>query len=344
MTIRYPGRKTVLVWCLVLGCLLCIMAISCGKKSPTDSDQKGMWVPRNSGLDNLFIQFLAVHPAHSSIIFAGTFGGLYKSTDGAQTWVRVDSVWANNQVSAIAFDRLDPEVIYAGTQGGGILKSEDGGESWEESSVGLEDPTVFSIATHPHKSDTLFVGIDGGIFRSYDGADTLTKVHWYGRASLAIDPQNPQNIYGGGKFNNLHKSTNAGDNWFESNNGLVFGSGDRRIQWVLIDPVDPDVIYVGSNNIGVYKTTDAGGLWLEKNRNLSGAKNVRVLGLEFSNTEHLYAATNNGVYESTDGAENWQSMSAGLTNLDIKALAVDSLRPRMLYAGTWGGGVFIWQE
>lgn len=337
------AKRAISVWCFLLTCFLCVMVIFCCGESPTDSKDEDRWVPSNAGLENLHILFLAVHPINSSIVFAGTWDGLYKSTNGAQTWARVDSGWNYTQVSAIAFDALNAEVMYAGTKGSGIFKSEDGGESWEKKNVGLVDPTIYSIAADPNHPDTLYVGCDGGINRSYDGADTLSKVHWYNRAFLAVDPQNSQFVFGGGKYNNVYKSEDGGETWFESSAGLVHGSGDRRIQWFLIDPMDPSILYVASNSIGVYKSTNRGEPWTEANKGLSGAKDVRALALDFSSTDRLYAATNNGVFRSDDGAGTWQLMSEGLTNLDAKALAVDPLRPHIIYAGTWGGGVFVWK-
>ncbi len=327
---------------IFLACSLSVLVISCGDKKPTNSNHQEKWEPSSTGLDNLTVKYLAVHPIDGSIVFAGTFNGLYKSTNGAQTWVRVDAGWKNTTVMAIAFDAHDADVMYAGTQGAGIFKSQDGGESWQEKKVGLLDPTIWSVATDPNHADTLFVGTEGGIYRSFVGADSLAKVHWYARAFVAIDPENSQRIYAGGKYNNLHKSEDGGqnDSWFESSDGLAYGSGDRRIQWVLIDPLNPATLYVASNTTGVYKSVNAGGHWLEKNTGLAGAKDVRVLVLDFSDTQHLYAGTNSGVYQSTDGADSWEQMNEGLTNTDVRALAVDFNHSDILYAGTWGDGVF----
>ncbi|KPJ64121.1 hypothetical protein AMJ44_13360, partial [candidate division WOR-1 bacterium DG_54_3] len=58
----------------------------------------------------------------------------------------------------------------------------------------------------------------------------------------------------------------------------------------------------------------------------------------------LYAATDKGVFRSADGAETWQEWNEGLTNTNVKALAVDPLRPHILYAGIWGAGVFVWKS
>jgi photosystem II stability/assembly factor-like uncharacterized protein len=243
-------------------------------------------------------------------------------------------------VSTIAFDSQDNQVVYVGTSGAGVYKSEDGGKNWEMRNYGLGDPTVYSIVTDPQKSDTLFVGCDIGIYRSYDGADTLSEVHWFHRAFLAIDPQNSQLVYAGGKWNEFFKSEDGGEGWFRSGEGLPPGPPEYSIQWVLIDPSNPRILYAGSNNTGVYKSTNAALDWNPAKTGL-GTNDVRMIGLDFSNPDLLYAATDKGVFRSTDGAETWQQMNEGLTNVDVKALAVDPLHPHILYAGTWGEGVFV---
>jgi photosystem II stability/assembly factor-like uncharacterized protein len=340
MNISYANKRAISVWCLLLGCLLCILALSCGKKSPNDNEQKDKWIASNTGLETLFIQYLAVHPTNSNIIFTGTFDGLFKSTDGAETWVRVDSSWGNTQVAAIAFDGRHPEVMYAGTKGGGIWKSEDGGESWEQKNVGLTDPTIFSIATDPHHQDTLFVGTDGGIFRSYTAADTFSRVHHFRRAFLAIDPQNSQIIYAGGQYNNFFKCRDGGDDWTEENNGLTLGGPEVRGQWICIDPVNTQTLYLASSNTGLYKSTDGAGLWTPAPG--LGANVVRTIVVNPNNPELLYVATNNGVAKSADSGENWEQMNEGFTSLDVRGLALNPLHSNILYAGIWGEGVFIW--
>ena len=54
----------------------------------------------------------------------------------------------------------------------------------------------------------------------------------------------------------------------------------------------------------------------------------------------LYAGILGGVFKSTNGGENWTAMKTGLTNTNVRALAINPQTPDTLYAGTDGGGVF----
>ena len=334
------NKGMMVFWNLLLVSLLSVVLLACDK-FPTDSENHNQWVAINNGLESLYIHFLIVHPSNSKVLFAGTWDGLYKSANGGQIWARVDSGWTYTQMDVIAFDALDADVMYVGTKGGGVYKSEDDGESWKKRNVGLIDLTIYGIATDPNHSDTLFMSCEKGIYRSFDGADTSwTNVDWLPRAFLAIDPQNSQLVYAGGKWNNFRKSGDGGETWASSAEGISPGGPSIRIPWVLIDPVDPSILYVASNN-GIYKSTNFAGNWTDANEGLRN-RDVKVIVLDFSNTDLIYTATAGGVFRSGNAAGTWEEMNEGLTNLDVEALAMGSVHPRTLYAGTWGEGVFKW--
>jgi photosystem II stability/assembly factor-like uncharacterized protein len=307
-------------------------------------------VEQSTGLDNLFVEYIAFHPTSSSIVFAGTFDGLYKSTNSGQTWTRIDSGWDQTYVVGIVFDPNDADRMYVGTHGAGVLKSTDGGQSWEQLNDGLDDLTIFGIAAHPHNSDTLFLGTESEIYRGSDSTFTWTQVHWYDRAFMAVDPQNSERVYAGGKFNSIYQSTDCGEHWIRKDEGLPSGGNpENNLMWIEIDPVDPNILYVASNSKGVYKSIDAASNWIEVNRGMPGTRNIRSLEIDPTNHLVLYAATENGVYQTDDGADKWEQMSDGLpldtddTVITVENVAKAHSAPHTLLAGTWGHGVFVWK-
>jgi len=332
----------------MLSAVILLWGPSCENKTTNGPPPTNGWQSSNDGLGNLNINCLAVHPDDPDIIFAGTFDGLYRSTNRAGNWTRVDSGWTYREVTAIAFDPLAGDVIYAGTRGGGVYKSTDGGDHWDRRNTGLTDQIVWGLATDPNHPDTVFVGMDSGIFRTLDGADsTWTKVYWLQRASIAVDPQNSKNIFAGGKFNEVHRSLEEGDSgtWGRSHDGIDLGGPATRIQSIAIDPRNPVVLYAASTNNGLHKSTNRAGSW---SRIVAGlySSNVRVVIIDPSNSDVLYAATGNGIYRSPDAAESWEQMNDGFPDADqdTRAVAVDPMNPSRLYAGTWVDGVFVWEE
>ena len=71
----------------------------------------------------------AVHPADPKTMYAAVRDGLFKSTDGGQTWLAVGKGWRN--LAALAVNPKDPSVVLVATAEGTIFRSPDGGSTWE---------------------------------------------------------------------------------------------------------------------------------------------------------------------------------------------------------------------
>lgn len=112
-------------------------------------------------------------------------------------------------------------------------------------------------------------------------------------------------------------------------------------------PTQPGVFYAGSASAGVYvceSDCQTAGNWQQRNTGL-GDLNVRALASDPQQPAHVYAATANGVYFSSDRGQNWSDINAGLEvdQRNLHALAI--YRPNLvtqpvLYVGTEGSGVF----
>src|SRR6185436_12020398 len=97
----------------------------------------GIWTPL--GPDGGHVWALAVDPADPDIVYAGTVLGVFKSTDGGETWAASSrglgpqGVWVRALLAV-------PGAVYAGTQYNGLFKSTDGGQTWFSASRGLPGP------------------------------------------------------------------------------------------------------------------------------------------------------------------------------------------------------------
>jgi hypothetical protein len=138
--------------------------------------------------------------------FGATGGGVWKTTDGGQTWRSVsDRTFTTSSVGAIAVAASNPDVVYVGMgetelrgniiQGDGVYKSSDGGKTW--SHVGLEKTMAIArIYVHPTNPDVVFVAALGnpyganperGVFRSRDGGKTWERVLFRDEKTGAVD-------------------------------------------------------------------------------------------------------------------------------------------------------------
>lgn len=228
-----------------------LYAASFGNGIYKTTDGGGSWFPVNNGLGtNRDIHKIVIDPSNSNILYVGiesynefsgenittVQGGIYKTSDGGQNWIRIDTNPPQISVSDLAIDPTNSNIIYSATREmldhsqlimyrGGVYKSTDGGNNWIERSNGFGD------------IENLNVG------------------------SLAINPQNPEIIYAGTFDRCYHdecsgrgvfKSTNGGGTWTPINTGLSHLSTNV----ITIDPSDPTRLYVGTDGNGAFMGID----------------------------------------------------------------------------------------
>ena len=298
-----------------------------GETLPDDTTET--WIAFNSGLTNDQVRALAIDPKNSSILYAGTNGGVFKSTDWGGQWSAVNSGLTNTKVWALAIDPSSPRTLYAGTEDG-IFKSTDGGGHWSAVNNGLKNKLLYALAIDPSNPSTVYAGTGGGVFKTTDGGG-----HWnscglgYVINRLAIGSSNTSIIYAVTQSSGIFKSTDGGDTWLPAFTGLACTLGYS----LAIDPTNPSTIYAGWD-FAVMRSTDAGGRWVA----ILIAPYVLGLAVDPSNPSTLYAGTwGLGVFKSTDGGATWNFMNSGLTNRLVTALAIDPTNPSVMYAGTWAG-------
>ena len=76
----------------------------------------GNWI--NTGLTDTSVYALAIDPKTPATLYAGTDGGVFKSTDGGMNWSAVNTGLTATGVHALAIDPQTPTTLYAGTYGG----------------------------------------------------------------------------------------------------------------------------------------------------------------------------------------------------------------------------------
>lgn len=297
-----------------------------------------------TSLGGTIVQALALNAAGN--VFAGTTGGIFESIDGGATWTPRNTGMAHLNVTAIAANPANSQVLYAATWGGGIFKTTDGGNTWTPTSSGVTEPYVRSLAINPLLPDTVFAGTNRGAFRTTTGGS-----NWSLMASIpanaavsavAATPASPATVYAGTNTG-IYRSTDGGLNWFLSNSGIT----SLNVQSVLFTQVTGSTVYTGANG-GIFRSTNRGTTWAPITTGL-GSLNIHALAGHSSNQFLLYAATEAGVYRSINGGSSWASYSNGLGSLSVFSVILDPAFSLNLYAGTDAGiykstdGGITWQ-
>lgn len=192
-----------------------------------ESQDEGMlWRKQMIGItDVLMVTTLALDSTRPEIMYAGTSGGVYKTTNAARSWNAVNAglippdLVASSRalgVTALAVDPQHPETVYAGTLAG-LYKTVAGGRVWARIGLDLGDQFISVIALDPMHPDILYVGGRAGIFKSHDGGVT-----WEARSdgltnrnvlSLAVSRVSPALLYAGTNGNGLFRSRNEAAIW-----------------------------------------------------------------------------------------------------------------------------------
>jgi hypothetical protein len=197
--------------------------------------------------------------------------GLFKSTDGGQTFTQIPStaLAPNNQndewavLSEIAIDPDNPNRIFVGTRKG-LRISEDGGNTWVEP-IGLLaadfDKPCFDVAigsngiVHACINNKYYRSYNGLNFQNQMGVNNFPSAGSTGRIEFAISPQDPNYVYAsvatpGGGTNGIYKSVDAGESWtlMLAGDASTFNPFGEQGSWnnvIAVDPVNKDRIFVG---------------------------------------------------------------------------------------------------
>ncbi len=240
---------------------------------------------------------IAVDPSNSNTViavFGGDFGGgqVWTTTDGGDSWIDRSAGLAGNPLNAVVYDGTRLLVgggLLFGSQFEGLYESPDLGVTWTP----LHDGTwpilvVEDIAVDPSDAARIFVAIDGGgVNRTTDGGATwqigIGGSQALAGRSLRFRPGNSQELFLGTSSLAVFHSTNGGDIFVQSSEGI----SELDLFSIDANPLNPAgiaVAFQGQNNGGVLSSSDAGTTWL-----LESAPPTRYSAVGFAPDGTLYA-------------------------------------------------------
>lgn len=303
------------------------------------------------------VQELLMHPLDATKLYAVMMNvGIFASTDAGASW---EIILREDWLTHMAFDAVDPEVIYVGGDGG-LLRTLDGGEIWEDitPNIGTWTPSwnLYRPAGHPTQANVVYAGKrtpdepdaePGGLYRSGDNGTTWTL--WSGESGgltdthvidLAFRPGDPGTMVLGTQSGNVFASTNGGENWTWQ------AHVEPRIERIIYNPFDTDEVWILTSppqssweTPYVYTSTTLT-TWTPVTITDSGGGSQSVYDLVFLSSDTIWAAMGYGVV-STDGGATWSDAGwAGFRAEDgVTAYAIDPDVPDVVYAGYNIGGV-----
>jgi len=342
------------------------------------TDSGTNWVPITDGQVPLgSTGAVAVADSDPAVIYLGTGSdgvrsnvstgrGVYKTTDGGQTW-KFAGLSNAGQIGAVRIHPTNPNTVWVAATGDifkanaerGVFKTTDGGQTWRKvlfvsDSVGAMDvelqpgnPNVVYawMSRLERKPWTIISGArEGGFYKSSDGGEKFAKIatglpgELIGKGNLAVTAAKPDRIYAlieakpGGGF---YRSDDSGQTW-----ALVNAQGSliqRPFYYTTLgaDPTNADVVYAGAE--GFFKSTDAGRTFVSV-RTPHGDNHDIWINPNDGNT--MIQANDGGANVSTDGGRTWSSQMNQPTS-EIYGVWVDNQFPYKLYGAQQDNSTLI---
>lgn len=280
----------------------------------------------------------------------GTTGsGVFKSTDGGDSWTPMTDRYFGGTVGAIGVAPSNPDIVYVGggefairgnvSHGDGMWKTTDGGRTW--ANVGLNDTRQISkVRVHPTNPDIAYVAAFGhvwgpnaerGIFRTKDGGKSWQKILFRddstGAADLVMDPSNPNVLYAGfwqahrkpwmlvsgGKGSGMFKSIDGGDTWTDITKNAGLPKGLWGNIGITVSAANPRRLYalIEADEGGVYRSEDAGATWARVNDERKLRQRAWYYSKIYADPKNpdLVYASNVNFQVSRDGGKTWSNLN-----------------------------------
>lgn len=246
---------------------------------------------KNMGLKNSeHIANIVIDPGNPQTVYVAAYGpvwsdggerGVYKSTNGGETWTCVKSVSDYTGCNNLVMDPRDPKVLYAAFHqrqrkvftyiGGGpesaLYKSTDGGTTWKKLEGGLPDGDL-------------------------------------GRIGIDVSPANPDYVYAvveaRDQKGGIYRSTDRGASWNKMSDAFTSGN---YYQELTCDPKNPDRIFITDT---YYKVSDDGGKTVRNLSEINKHIDNHCIWIDPDFTDHLLVGCDGGVYESWDFSKTWE--------------------------------------
>lgn len=292
--------------------------------------------------------------------------GVYKSTDGGDTWKYV-GLYDVGQIGSVKIHPNDANTVWVAATGDvfksgkarGIYKTSDGGESWRQVLSISDKCGAMDVELQPFNPDVVYAWMsyverkpwtiisgseEGGFYKSTDGGENWNKVtrglpnDLIGKGNLAVTAAKPDRIYalveakpGGG----LYRSDDSGESW-----NLINDQGSliqRPFYYTTLgaDPTDANVVYAGAE--GLFKSSD-GGVTMQRFRTPHGDNHDIWVSPE--DGQRMIQANDGGANVSFDGGKTWSTQSNQVTS-EIYGVWVDNAFPYKLYGAQQDNSTII---
>ncbi len=307
-------------------------------------------------------------PSNNNNVYVACDGGMYKSTNGGNTFSMINGgLQAVQFYASFAVSPTNPNVMIGGLQDNGVVRYN--GAGWTTVMGGDGGPCVF----HPTNGNIVFASNDARrVMRSTNGGLSFSEVlsSWAFvadsrtgfMAPLAIAPLNPLIVYSGS--DNMHRSSNGGtagtwdDNSYTTANDYIEARHKTAIA-MAVSPSNEYKVFVSTSPFAQYdndinrlhvneppnllRTTD-GAVSFYSIKNGLPDRFVMDIAINPNHDDSVWIVLggfgSSHVYLSADGGGTWADRGIGLPDVPTNAILLDPANPSVVYIGN-DLGVFV---
>ncbi|HET7220504.1 MAG TPA: hypothetical protein VFJ02_20770, partial [Vicinamibacterales bacterium] len=331
-------------------------------------DAGATWTPITDGKIPLgSIGAIAVADSDPKVIYVGTGSdgvrsnvstgrGVYKSTDGGETWTFA-GLYDAGQIGGVRIHPANPDVVWVAANGDvfrsgavrGVFKTTDGGRTWKKTLFLSDGIGAMDVELQPGNADVVYAWMsrlerkpwtiisgarDGGFYKSTDGGEHFTKVtaglpgELIGKANLAVTAAKPDRVYAliearpGGGF---YRSDDSGQTWTLVNAQPSLVQRPFYYATIGADPTNADIVYAGAE--GFFRSTD-GGRTFTTMRTPHGDNHDIWINPKDGNV--MVQSNDGGANVSLDGGRTWSTQMNQVT-AEFYGVWTDDQFPYQLY-------------
>jgi photosystem II stability/assembly factor-like uncharacterized protein len=241
------------------------------------------------------VNALAVRPGHPELVYAGAEPAeVYRSIDSGSYWMTghlvapalaaAEPAAGPQRVRALAFDRQNEKVVYAGIEAGGIVATFDGGQEWSALPTRGLPADVQALVVRSHAPEKLIAGTSRGVYCSDDRG-----FHW-SDAGAGMDWPNVLALLEHGEALLAAAHPRPLQGWWDTPPAQVFRLLPAAVRWwpvtealdgavhALAGGVDGGHVFLGTTGGSVWTSRDGGASWVRLARGLPPIRALAASG------------------------------------------------------------------